>query len=155
VYPVDPSSCCGCHLESQQLLKQRLKDHPQECHQQRRHLAWHVSGDGEETCCRREDLLQLMWKLHRIDSTCPIIDLTYFFPKYQKLNFFILIPTHVTTIFPYLSQLDKKFLTPCRFENDSCRFENDPCRFENHHCEFESIFQVWCVELKYTQWFRN
>ena len=59
----------------------------------------------------------------------------------QKLNFFILIPTHVTMIFPYLSQLDKKFLTPCRFENDSCRFENDPCRFENHHCEFESIFQ--------------
>jgi hypothetical protein len=59
----------------------------------------------------------------------------------QKLNFFILIPTHVTTIFPYLSQLDKKFLTPCRFENDSCRFKNDPCRFENHHCEFESIFQ--------------
>ena len=59
----------------------------------------------------------------------------------QKLNFFILIPTHVTTFFPYLSQLDKKFLTPCRFKNDSCRFKNDPCHFENHHCEFESIFQ--------------
>ncbi len=28
-----------------------------------------------------EDLLQLMWKLRRIDSTCQIIDLTYFFPK--------------------------------------------------------------------------
>ena len=27
------------------------------------------------------DLLQLMWKLRRIDSTCPIIDLTCFFPK--------------------------------------------------------------------------
>mgnify|MGYP006163823091 FL=1 len=59
----------------------------------------------------------------------------------QKLNFFILILTHVATIFPYLSQLDQNFLTPCRFENDPCRFENNPCRFENHHCEFESIFQ--------------
>ena len=59
----------------------------------------------------------------------------------QKLNFFILIPTHVATIFPYLSQLDQNFLTPCRFENNPCRFENNPCRFENHHCEFESIFQ--------------
>jgi len=29
----------------------------------------------------RTDLLQLMWKLRRIDSTCLIIDLTYFFPK--------------------------------------------------------------------------
>ncbi len=52
----------------------------------------------------------------------------------QKLNFFILIPTHVATIFPYLSQLDKKNLTPSRFEND-------PCRFENHYCEFKSIFK--------------
>ena len=26
----------------------------------------------------------------------------------QKLNFFILIPTHVALIFPYLSQLDQK-----------------------------------------------
>ena len=59
----------------------------------------------------------------------------------QKLNFFILIPTHVATIFPYLSQLDQNFLTPCRFENDPCRFENNSCRFENHYCEFESIFQ--------------
>ncbi len=59
----------------------------------------------------------------------------------QKFIFFILIPTHVATIFPYLSQLDQKFLTPCRFENDPCRFENDPCRFENYYCEFESTFQ--------------
>ena len=27
------------------------------------------------------DLLQLIWKLRRIDLTCLIIDLTYFFPK--------------------------------------------------------------------------
>ncbi len=66
----------------------------------------------------------------------------------QKLNFFILIPTHVTTFFPYLSQLDKKILTPCRFENDSCRFKNDPCCFENHHCEFESIFQFLVRGIK-------
>ncbi len=52
----------------------------------------------------------------------------------QKPNFFILISTHVATIFPYLSQLAKNFLTPCRFEND-------PCRFENHYREFKSIFK--------------
>jgi len=69
----------------------------------------------------------------------PEIGLTGGFDS--KTYFFILIPTHVATIFPYLSQLDQNFLTPCRFENDPCRFENNSCRFENHHCEFESIFQ--------------
>jgi hypothetical protein len=50
-------------------------------------------------------LLQLIWKLHRINSTWLIINPTYFFPKigltcgfHSKFHFFILIPTHVATI---------------------------------------------------------
>jgi hypothetical protein len=61
------------------------------------------------------NLLRLIWKLHRIDSTWLIIDPTYFSrnrPKMWlplKILLFILIPTHVAMIIWYLSQLDYFF----------------------------------------------
>ena len=49
-------------------------------HQQRHHLAWHVSGDGKETCCRGEDLPELvlfrMSNLHMI-FLCIMISIFY------------------------------------------------------------------------------
>ncbi len=54
----------------------------------------------------------------------------------QKLNFFILIPTHVALIFPYLSQLDKKQVMLVR--KFVCGFRNNMTRFPNHEICFRN-----------------
>ena len=68
----------------------------------------------------------------------------------KKLNFFILIPTHVTTIFPYLSQLVKKFLTPCRFEMIHVDSKMIHVVLKIITVNSNLFFNFWCVESKYT-----
>ena len=52
---------------------------------------------------------------------------------------FISIPTHVTMIIPYLSQLDYIFFTPCSFKKHQCGFKKHPC-----------CFPIFCVVSKFT-----
>ena len=51
-----PSKLLWASSQISAVLKQCLENYPQECHQQRCHLAWHASGDGKETPCHGEDL---------------------------------------------------------------------------------------------------
>jgi hypothetical protein len=66
---------------------------------------------------------------------------------------FILIPTHVALIFPYLSQLDKKQVMlsqkfVCGFRNNMTRFPNHKICFQNSQCVVSRKYVELCVESK-------
>ena len=68
----------------------------------------------------------------------------------QKLNFFILIPTHVTTNFPYLSQLDKKI--SLHVDSKMIHIDSKMIHVISKIITVNSnlFFYFWCVESKYT-----
>jgi hypothetical protein len=69
---LDWANYTNCHFNTFFLRRQ---------HDGGRHHAGAVAVKTLAATAMTGDLLQLMWKLRRIDSTCLIIDLTYFFPK--------------------------------------------------------------------------